>query len=421
MYIDNLKLENFRTFKRTEINFVHPDQNFEQLKLSPPRLRNVNLLLGNNGSGKTTLLKAIAIAALGPAMEDANLPVYRLIRREPGRKNEASVAAPEARVEARFTTHEQDGHGTNRRPAVMEACAMVTPRGDSGEVERLRWTHPEEKKWQPIFSSENDAFFFVGYGATRRVESQERVDAGARQVSSLQRAQRIRSLFEEAYSLMPFPHWLPRLQEKNPGRFKQVQNLINHLLKGTGYQFTAERELGEYLFEKDGLKVPFPALSDGYRAYLGWIGDLLYHVCQTCPSGKKLVENRGIVMVDEIDLHLHPRWQMTVLPTLARALPNIQFIVTSHSPLIVGSLEWMNIILMSPGAQKSTKARRVEWAVHGLDADQVLLTEFFGLSSTRAPGRKRTLKELSLKAREGDNEAAKELLAQMSRGMEAAG
>jgi hypothetical protein len=166
--------------------------------------------------------------------------------------------------------------------------------------------------------------------------------------------------------------------------------------------------------------VPFPALSDGYRAFLGWLGDLLFHVCETCPSGKKLKETKGIVMVDEIDLHLHPKWQMTVLQTLAKEMPNIQFIVTSHSPLIVGSLEWMNIIVMQPGPRQSSTTKRIEWAVHGLDADQVLLTDFFGMDSTRAPGKKRTLKDLTLKAREGDTEAAKELLKQMSRGVEVA-
>src|SRR5262249_30633759 len=148
----------------------------------------------------------------------------------------------------------------------------------------------------------------------------------------------------------------------------------------------------------------------GYRAFLGWVGDLLYHVCTTCPKGKRLVENKGIVMVDEIDLHLHPKWQMTVLPTVAKALPNLQFIVTSHSPLIAGSLEWMNIILMAPSARQSIRPKRIETAIHGLDADQVLLTDFFGLESTRAPGKKRQLKDLTLQAREGDSEAAKKLL-----------
>jgi hypothetical protein len=78
----------------------------------------------------------------------------------------------------------------------------------------------------------------------------------------------------------------------------------------------------------------------------------------------------------------------------------------------------MNIILMKPGPKQSSIAERIEWAVHGLDADQILLTDFFGLSSTRAPGKKRTLKELSLKARDGDTEAAKAILTEMSSGME---
>jgi predicted ATP-binding protein involved in virulence len=184
------------------------------------------------------------------------------------------------------------------------------------------------------------------------------------------------------------------------------------------YTFSGAMQEREFVFERGGLKVPFPAMSDGYRAYLGWLGDLLYHVCMTCPSGKKLVENKGIVMVDEIDLHLHPQWQLTVLPTLAKALPNIQFIVTSHSPLIVGSLEWMNIILMSPGTKQSSRPERIQFAIHGLDADQVLLTEFFGLESTRVAGKKRQLKNLTLQAREGDAGAAKKLLDEMSRGLE---
>jgi hypothetical protein len=78
----------------------------------------------------------------------------------------------------------------------------------------------------------------------------------------------------------------------------------------------------------------------------------------------------------------------------------------------------MNIIAMKPGPRQSSVAKRIEWAVHGLDADQVLLTDFFGMDSTRAPGKKRALKELSLKAREGDTEAAKALLEQMSQGIE---
>jgi hypothetical protein len=445
MYINHIKLKDFRAFRDAEIDFVHPDQDFEKLEMPKPRLSNVNLLLGNNGQGKTTLLKAIALAALGPAVRSSGIFPYRLVRREPETATKRVVPSkqksvirskdtgklsgyskntknliespedesdfPRAIIEADFTPHLQDHVPFPH----IESRIKVTRRGD---LEELDWAHPDDKSWHPIYSSSSDAFFFVGYGATRRVEKRTNVDLGSRSSNAFVRAQRVQSLFEESYSLLPLNTWLPQFAHENPGRYTQVLNLIGKLMGKGHYEFAGEMENGEYLFNRGGLKVPFPALSDGYRAFLGWIGDLLYHVCMTAPSGRVLRDNHGIVMVDEIDLHLHPKWQMTVLQTLATELPKVQFIVTSHSPLLVGSLEWMNIILMQPGRNQSSKTQRLERAVHGLDADQILLTDFFGMESTRAQGKNRRLKELSLQAREGDTEAAQKILAEMSRGME---
>ena len=160
----------------------------------------------------------------------------------------------------------------------------------------------------------------------------------------------MQSLFEEAFSLIPLASWLPGLKASNPGRYKQVEHLLNALLAPGHYRFSGEQARnGDYLFHRGDMPVPFQSLSDGYRAFVGWVADLLYHVCFGCPRGRKLVESRGIVLVDEIDLHLHPKWQMQVIKTVARALPNMQFVFTSHSPLVAGSLEWMNIITLKVG------------------------------------------------------------------------
>ncbi len=357
---------------------MHPDQRFGS-DLPKPNLPNINLLLGNNGLGKTTLLKAVALAALGPAVGDSGIYPYQLVRREAADWDDERPE--EALVEAEFTPHEQDRTPDFSR---VESRVTVLRRGD---LESLRWTYPDDNIWHPIFSSGSDAFFFVGYGAARRVERRSQVDLASRKSSAFARAQRVQSLFEEAYSLIPLSAWLPEFEHRDSPRFPEVVDLVNGLL-GHGYDaFGGEMEDGEYVFDLQGLEIPFPALSDGYRAFLGWVGDLLYHVCVTCPEDKRLVDNKGIVMVDEIDLHLHPKWQMTVLHTLGRTLPNIQFIVTSHSPLLVGSLEWMNIIVMTEVEGQASQAQRIAQAVYGLDADQVLLTDFFGLESTRPPKR----------------------------------
>lgn len=347
MYINEIKLKNFRTFENESITFVHPDQNFKLLGIPEPKLKNINLLLGNNGSGKSALLKAIALLALGPAAKSSGLFIYRLVRRSPRPSKKINNTAS---LEASFKPHDQDD--VPKSVKIIESKLDIVRRGDIEEVE---WAHAQQKRWNSVYSGESDAFFVVGYGATRRVERINTIDPASRSSTSFTRAQRIQGLFEDSYSLYPLGSWLPNFKTGNPGRYKQVINLINRLLKNEDFVFEgAMDKKGEFLFKQNGLEVPFPALSDGYKAFLGWVGDLLYHVCQTCPSGKKLAENRGIVMVDEIDLHLHPKWQMSILPTLAEHLPNIQFIVTSHSPLIVGTLEWMNIILMSPLPKEMT-------------------------------------------------------------------
>ncbi len=411
MYITSLTLENFRTFKVAEIEFVHPDREWsDNCNIPKPRYPNINLLLGDNGSGKTSLLKAVALSALGPSIEDSGILPYRLIRRSA--TFDAKTDTTIARIEARFTPHDQDSVPSDIRQ--IESAIKISRRGDT---ERMRWDHPDDKTWHPVFSSDSDAFFFVGYGATRRVEKGENVDMGSRRQSVTTRALRVRSIFEEAYSLVPFTAWLPRLETENPGRHKQAVDLISKLLGDEAIAFTGEREQGEYVFDQQGIKIPYPALSDGYRAFLGWIGDLLYHVCDTCPSGKKLVDNQGIVMVDEIDLHLHPRWQLKVLGLLSQTLPNIQFILTSHSPLLVGSLEWMNIVVMD-SQNESNQAVRIKEAIRGLDADQILLTEFFKLASTRTGEKREQLARLTEAARKGDAESALELLREMSRGLE---
>jgi hypothetical protein len=151
--------------------------------------------------------------------------------------------------------------------------------------------------------------------------------------------------------------------------------------------------------------VAFNAMSDGYRQYIGWISDLLYHVCTGLLSGKKLVENRGIVLIDEIDLHLHPDWQRTVIGRMSETLPNLQFILTSHSPIVVGTLYKENVFVFEEDASGASVARPVQTEVHGLNADQVLTSSAFGLRSSRAPEFVAELKKMSTRAQKGDRNA----------------
>lgn len=170
------------------------------------------------------------------------------------------------------------------------------------------------------------------------------------------------------------------------------------------------------MFEMEGVALPFRGLSDGYQAYVGWVGDMLYQLCQGARSGRKLVDSHGVVLVDEIDLHLHPAWQRALLPTLATALPAIQFIVTTHSPLVLGALQPGNVAVLEPDRVRGTRIVRLAERVHGQSADQLLLSPYFGLDSTRPADVSDALEGLRRAGEAGDPAASAAYLRLLSCG-----
>jgi hypothetical protein len=422
MYIEKLDIENIRTFAYSTISFIHPDMSFGKAgfddpkpknDLPRPRLPNVNLLLGDNASGKTTVLQAIALTALGPAAREAQLPLPKLVRYPSGlgsddRKGRQTLSY----LLATFRMHEPEGIADE----YLESMQQFERRG---ELERMEFAGIADEVWAPVFNSANDAFFCVAYGSNRRVESVESPEPGMPYKNWFERGQRVQGVFQDGFPLYRLANWLPKTKAVNQKRYKEVSSLLEKMIGPGHFNFTGVIKNRDYCFKRSETSVPFPELSDGYRGFIGWVGDLLYHLCFACPDSKSLTEISGIVMVDEIDLLLHPKWQMKAISTVARALPRMQFIFTSHSPLVASSLEWMNIILLKVNAKANrTTANRLRERIHGLDADQVLISEFFGLSTTRAKDKATKLDELTVKARHGDEEAAKQLIAELANGSE---
>jgi energy-coupling factor transporter ATP-binding protein EcfA2 len=405
-------MRRLRCFEQAALNFQYPGRSDElsSLDVGTGLLRpNINLLLGDNGSGKTTILRGIALAVLAPVIEGAGYVPFSLVRRTAER-----TAAARAKITGQVLLHEQDlGTRSESGPIASSAKPLVTEIIRIHDAERIAAKRLVGLPWERMYDNSSPAFLVVGYGANRRVEGDKTFDSSVRAKSRLLRYDRVAGLFEDSVTLTPLGVWLPSLESRNNSHYTEVLDLINRLLP-EDCRFEGKRQGPDYLFQFRGSPVTFLALSDGYRAFIGWVADLLYHICMGCPSGVKLVDNRGIVLVDEIDLHLHPEWQRRVIPDLSAALPNLQFVVTSHSPLVAGTLQAPNIILMEQDPTGATSPRRIDERVHGLSAEQILLGSYFGLKSTRDQETVVDLISLSKRLRNNDPDAAIAFLRRLS-------
>lgn len=397
MYLRRLDIENLRSLE--EVAFEPNVPGESELTYS-----NVTLVLGNNGLGKTSVLRAVALAVLSPVIASSSGYVpYSLVRRAGPDRRTASIRA-------QVTLHREHHEGAGEHTFGIR---LVTT--SSSYVDRAV-SEVEYVIGEAMWDEDSPAFLVVGYGAGRRTEAKDALGEQARLKARALRYGRVAGLFEEAVSMVPLASWLPPLQTSTPERHAEVISLIDALVPNA--ELLARPVRGDYLFRRGPTELPFDALSDGYRAYIGWIADLLYHICKGVPAGARLVDTRGIVLVDEIDLHLHPEWQRTVVPTLATTFPKLQFILTTHSPLVVGSVHRQNVrvLLEDPASEtNATILREPLEETFGLSADQILTGAHFGLTTTRNDAFLDKLTEVAHRA-ESDSEATLEFLEMLTGG-----
>jgi len=273
-------------------------------------------------------------------------------------------------------------------------------------------SRPEGGYWNEIFNESSPTFFVAGYGVNRRTSDEYRSDPSLERGRRLRRYQRLSSLFDETVSLAPLAAWLPAVERE---RRVEVQDHLNQLLPG-GTKFLGEFEGEDSVFTRQGVAVPSRALSDGYRAHIGWLSDLLFHLVAVAPDYLPLKEVGGVVLVDEVDLLLHPSWQRVVITELSKLFPKVQFLFTTHSPIVVGTLSSDNIYVTRDIGSGISVAGRINAEVHGLSADQVLVSSYFELDSTRAPEVSDELDRLALRAATGDEDARRRYLAILAKG-----
>lgn len=408
MYIRAIELTDLRAFRKGRLEFLYPGRKLEtdpfsdkaRVNLTDPQHDNMNIVLGVNGSGKSTVLDAIALALLSPIPQNGFGP-NALIRRS---NRDVPVCA---KVKLDLVLHPSDSAAGKVTESWIDHLECTVLR--QGDYEFLKGPATGDARFAELFVDRSPAFTLLGYGVFRRAEALNKSETiASRQKRRSARYDRVVTLFEDDVPLISLSSWF--LSIPKGARRDEIVALIN---KATPKTVKFEGKIGtegEMLFRYRNLELPFSALSDGYRGHLGWIGDMLSRIHDVAPPKMDLKDVPGVVLVDEIDAHLHPAWQQEIIGALSKAFPAIQFIFTTHSPLITGVLERANINVVSRRGSNPPVVTPPEIEMYGLSADQILTTDLFGLKSTRDAKFANELRSLQNKAVHGGADVAIEYM-----------
>ena len=172
-----------------------------------------------------------------------------------------------------------------------------------------------------------------------------------------------KTLFMSDARLLDLQEWLLQLDysqksgsEKSQKRLEKMHDLVrSDLFPGvTDFSFKKDGD-NEHIVVvfsagKDG-DVRFEELGFGYQTTLTWLADFCKRMFELYPDAENPLHEEAVVLVDELDLHLHPKWQRDLVPTLSKIFPNVQFIVTTHSPHVLQSMEDVNLYVLRRDAE----------------------------------------------------------------------
>lgn len=392
MYIRRVKIRNVRGFDDLDLDFSRPDGSFAGW----------TVVAGRNGSGKSSLLKAIA---LGTSSTSAAQVLYGSFADWP------RVGTDLAEIEVEIQVSPDDlkrasSKDTYLRSAVMKWKNEAASAKAEPSIELRVQTH-ETFDLGPWKKTDPSGWFLVGYGPYRRL-SGHAVDA-QRLMEGPARVSRLVSLFREDSSLLESVQWLReiylrRLEEEvylDRSEVKRdaahlestVLSLLNDGLLPDGIRVKNIDSDGLWV-EQQGVRLPLTGLSDGYRTTAALVLDLVRHL-HDCFGGletaashdadcRQQVLHSGVVLIDEVDLHLHVSWQKKFGFWLKRHFPNLQFIVTTHSPFVCQTADLRGLIrLPAPGENRSAEhvSETLYNTVVNGSADDAVLTELFGLET----------------------------------------
>lgn len=336
MRINTLELTNVRGFTHAKLEFQP----------------GFNLIVGINGVGKTTVLETLRVV-MSHILKEVKSPI---VTKESFKKSDININTDQLHVNTSFTI---DGHNydfiysksakdfttisTEQKKRTKESTANVREEGIT--LEDIIEFRPEIKRTNK--TPELGLFF-----STRRSlvvnQASKAVNSGLPYAAAY-----VDALSETRdFNVKMFAEWFKVRQEYakvNPDQIKVIkliEQTIYTFLPGFSDLDLIEDEISKELtfrINKSNKVLNFNQLSDGERGILALVFDIARRLIIANMHSNSPLEGEAVILIDELDLHLHPKWQRTIVSDLVRTFPNCQFIATTHSPQIISSVLPENI------------------------------------------------------------------------------
>jgi predicted ATP-binding protein involved in virulence len=387
MYIEKATIKNIKSIRHLEITFAKP--------------AGWHVIIGDNGSGKSSILKAIALALIGANEAAAlrlNLNDYINFQSNIG-KVELELDLDSKNLNINRSINQNTGRIISERELVN--VGIKIEREKDSDFAQLKTINPKKNAFLKRLIWENRTrrgVYSSSFGPFRRFSGGNR--EWEKVFYSNPKMSNHLSVFGEGVALTESIEWLIQLNYKKLEgslhsrhtlgfleRFINQSDLLPHNAKIK--EITSE---GVFFTDAYNEKVNLTEMSDGFRSILSMTFEIIRQMSKTFGISifrgrDKHISLEGIVMIDEIDAHLHPTWQTKIGNWFTKHFPNIQFIVTTHSPLICRAAENGSIWqLAEPGSNDRIReiiGLEKERLVNGniLDAYG---TELFGQSPVRS-------------------------------------
>ncbi len=321
--IEYVHIQNFKSIDDLKIEF----------KRDETEQKSWLFLLGENGVGKSSILQAIAVGLMADTSILTPL-INGLIKKK---KQKAEIEIKER---------------------------------DSDNIIRTVLT----RKDQTIVQTGKFSSYLIGYGSLRLSveETENKVKKDIQQIS-------YENLFKPVKALNDITAWLKTIHKTKPAFFERIAYSIKQLLPHDFPDNELTIQNGEIMFRNS--EKLFSELSDGFKSTIILAVDIMMKLSNAQADMDKMF---GIVLIDELGNQLHPRWQMRIVKQLRTVFPNINFIVSTHHPLCLRGAEKEEILLLKEISNEVFATKELP-DPSSMRVDQILASEFFGLSSLIDP------------------------------------